>query len=125
MGLKAIEYKSSNEVNAIGTSLSIMKSSGIEIFKKIHKLQMPNSGNAFSPAIAISKNSKQQISQKISRTTKAIKSSINSLQTSSKQVFIKIPKIPKTSNAMGKSSESLQALGTNLLRKVMKEPSKK
>ena len=115
--MKINQYKSSNEGNALGTSLEILKSSGDNIFKKIHKMQIPQSSNAISPSLEISSKS---LGAQISKASQAMTSTIKSLTSSGKRVFEKMPKMNTSSNAMGESYKSLKVSSEKIFKKISK-----
>ncbi len=116
------EYKKNNEENAIGSSLGILKSSGDAIFGKIYKIQIPKSDNAFSSSLGSLKASGIQMSEKISKTSQEIVTSIKALTASGKQVFSKLPRLSKSDNAIGSSLEAINASGSKMIKKIYQSP---
>ncbi len=118
--MESTQYQSSSEENALGTSLDILKSSGDNVFRKIHRMQLPKSSNAISPSLDISKFSRGQISERISRTSQAMLSTIESIKFSSKRIFENIPKMNTSNNAMGESYKSLKISSERIFEKISK-----
>ena len=119
------EYKKNTEENAIGSSLGILKSSGDAIFDKIYKIQMPNSDNAFGSSLGSLKASGIKMSERISKTSHGIITSIKALTASGKEAFSKLPRLSKTDNAIGSSLEAISASGSKMIKKIYQSPSVK
>ena len=117
------EYKKMTEENAMGSSLEILKSSGDEIFGKIYKIQIPKSDNAIGSSLGSLKASGAQMSERISRTSHEIIASIKALTISGKQVFGKLPRLSKSSNAIGSSLEAINASSSKMIKKIYQPPS--
>ena len=117
------EYKKNTEENAIGSSLGILKSSGDAIFGKIYKIQLPKSGNAFGSSLGSLKTSGVQMTERISKTSHKIITSIKALTASGRQVFSKLPRLSKSDNAIGSSLEAINASGSKMIKKIYQSPS--
>ena len=117
------EYKKTTEENAIGSSLGILKSSGDAIFGKIYKIQMPSSDNAFSSSLGSLKASGVQMSERISKTSHEIITSIKALTASGKQVFSNLPRLSRSDNAIGSSLEAINASSSKMIKKIYQSPS--
>ena len=117
------EYKKTTEENAIGSSLGILKSSGDAIFGKIYKIQMPGSDNAFGSSLGSLKASGIKMSERISKTSHGIITSIKALTASGKEAFSKLPRLSKTDNAIGSSLEAINASGSKMIKKIYQSPS--
>ena len=117
------EYKKTTEENAIGSSLGILKSSGDAIFGKIYKIQMPNSDNAFGSSLGSLKASGVQMSERISKTSHEIITSIKAITASGKEAFSKLPRLSKSDNAIGSSLEAINASGSKMIKKIYQSPS--
>ena len=117
------EYKKNTEENAIGSSLGILKSSGDAIFGKIYKIQMPSSDNAFGSSLGSLKASGVQMTERISKTSHKIITSIKALTASGKEVFSKLPRLSKSDNAIGSSLEAINASGSKIIKKIYQSPS--
>ena len=121
--MKNSEYKKTTEENAIGSSLGILKSSGDAIFNKIYKIQMPKSDNAFGSSLGSLKASGVQMTERISKTSHEIITSIKALTASGKQVFSKLQRLPKSGNAIGSSLEAINASSSKMIKKIYQSPS--
>ena len=117
------EYKKTTEENAIGSSLGILKSSGDAIFGKIYKIQMPNSDNAFGSSLGSLKASGVQMTERISKTSHEIITSIKAITASGKEAFSKLPRLSKSDNAIGSSLEAINASGSKMIKKIYQSPS--
>ena len=117
------EYKKTTEENAIGSSLGILKSSGDAIFGKIYKIQIPKSDNAFGSSLGSLKTSGVQMTERISKTSHKIITSIKALTASGRQVFSKLPRLSKSDNAIGSSLESINASGSKIIKKIYQSSS--
>ena len=124
MVIKTSKFQDSSEGNALGSSLETLRSSGDYIFGKIYKMQIPKSSNAISTSLGISKTSRREITEKISKTSKVMKSSLEALKASGKQIFEKFPKMATSDNAVGSSLESLHASGRQIFEKISKTDNK-
>ena len=121
--MKIDQYQTSAQGNALGSSLEILKASGDKFFRKIHGMEIPKSSSAISPSLGVSKFSRNQITDQISKASQAMRSSLQSLKSSSEKVFEKMPKINTSDNALGKSYKSLKVSGDKIFEKISK-PSK-
>ena len=117
--MENIEYQKASEENAMGSSLEIIKSSGDEIFGKIYKIQMPQSSNAIGSSLGSLKTSEAKIRQKVSRSLHETISSIKTLSDSGKQLFSRLPKFPKSSNAIGSSLEAINTSSSEIIKKIL------
>ena len=117
------EYKKTTEDNAIGSSLGILKSSGDAIFGKIYKIQIPKSDNAFGSSLGSLKASGVQMTERISKTSHEIITSIKAITTSGKKAFSKLPRLSKSDNAIGSSLEAINASGSKMIKKIYQSPS--
>ena len=117
------EYKKTTEENAIGSSLGILKSSGDAIFGKIYKIQMPSSDNAFGSSLGSLKASGVQMTERISKTSHEIITSIKAITASGKEAFSKLPRLSKSDNAIGSSLEAINASGSKMIKKIYQSPS--
>ena len=117
------EYKKTIEENAMGSSLGILKSSGDAIFGKIYKIQIPKSGNAFGSSLGSLKASGVQMTERISKTSHEIITSIKAITASGKEAFSKLPRLSKSDNAIGSSLEAINASGSKMIKKIYQSPS--
>ena len=117
------EYKKTTEENAMGSSLGILKSSGDAIFGKIYKIQIPKSDNAFGSSLGSLKASGVQMTERISKTSYDIITSIKALTASGKKAFNKLPRLSKSDNAIGSSLEAINASGSKIIKKIYQSPS--
>ncbi len=117
------QYQSSTKENALGESLGILKSSGDKVFRKIHRMQMPKSSNAISSSLDISRFSKRQLSDQVSKASHKIRSTFKSLKFSGERILENMPKINSSNNAMGESYKSLKVSGQKIIDKISR-PSK-
>ena len=116
------EYKKDTEENAIGSSLGILKSSGDAIFGKIYKIQIPKSDNAFGSSLGSLKASGLQMTERISKTSHEIITSIKALTASGRQVFSKLPRLSKSDIAIGSSLEAINASCSKIIKKIYQSP---
>ncbi len=118
--MKVNQYQPSSQEHALGTSLEILKSSGDNIFKKIHRMQIPKESNVISPSLGMSRFSKIDLGSQASKASQAIQSTFKSLKISGKRAFEILPKINSRNNAMGKSFETLHDSSKRIFEKMSK-----
>ena len=118
--MRVDQYQTSPQENALGSSLEILKSSGDKFFRKIHRMEIPKSGSAISPSLGASSFSRSQVTYQISKASQAMRSSLQSLKSSSEKIIEKMPKINTSNNALGKSYKSLKVSGDKIFEKISK-----
>ena len=81
-------------------------------------MQIPQSSNAISPSLEISKFSGKSLGSQISKASEVMSSTFKLLTNSSKRVFEKIPRMKNSSHAMGESYKSLKVSSEKIFKKI-------